>query len=82
MSMTRRATRSRTRKRRATSTASPARRIHVDECANQRYYQDQAWEFVREHPGEKAKLAAQAVRMEWDPAHDRLGDGLGPRSDP
>jgi hypothetical protein len=42
-------------------------RIHVDECANQRYYQDRAWEFVREHPGEKAKLAAQAVRMEWDP---------------
>jgi hypothetical protein len=43
------------------------KKIHVDECANQRYYQDRAWEFVREHPGEKAKLAAQAVRMEWDP---------------
>jgi hypothetical protein len=42
-------------------------RIHVDECANQRYYQDRAWEFVREQPGEKAKLAAQAARMEWDP---------------
>jgi hypothetical protein len=43
------------------------RKIHVDECANQHYYQDRAWEFVREHPGAKAKLASQAVRMEWDP---------------
>lgn len=40
---------------------------HVNECANQRYYQHRAWLFVRDHPGEKAKLAAQAVRMEWDP---------------
>jgi hypothetical protein len=43
------------------------RKIHVDECANQSYYQHKAWVFVRNHPGEKAKLAAQAVRMEWDP---------------
>jgi 4-amino-4-deoxy-L-arabinose transferase-like glycosyltransferase len=40
---------------------------HVDECANQSYYQHKAWLFVRDHPGEKAKLAGQAVRMEWDP---------------
>jgi 4-amino-4-deoxy-L-arabinose transferase-like glycosyltransferase len=40
---------------------------HVNECANQSYYQHKAWVFVRGHPGEKAKLAAQAVRMEWDP---------------
>jgi hypothetical protein len=43
------------------------RKIHVDECANQSYYQHKAWVFVRDHPGEKAKLAGQAVRMEWDP---------------
>jgi hypothetical protein len=43
------------------------RKIHVDECGNQRYYQDRAWDFVREHPGEKTKLSLQAVRMEWDP---------------
>ncbi|MDQ2982243.1 MAG: glycosyltransferase family 39 protein [Actinomycetota bacterium] len=43
------------------------KKIHVDECANQAYYQHKAWRFVRDHPGEKAKLAAQAVRMEWDP---------------
>ena len=40
---------------------------HVDECANESYYQHKTWVFVREHPGEKAKLAGQAVRMEWDP---------------
>jgi hypothetical protein len=40
---------------------------HVDECANQGYYQHKAWVFVRDHPGGKAKLAAQAVGMEWDP---------------
>jgi Dolichyl-phosphate-mannose-protein mannosyltransferase len=43
------------------------RKIHVDECANESYYQHKAWVFVRDHPGEKAKLAGQAVRMEWDP---------------
>ena len=43
------------------------KRIHVNECANQAYYQHKAWRFVRDHPGEKAKLAVQAVRMEWDP---------------
>ena len=40
---------------------------HVDECANQAYYEHKTWKFVRDHPGEKAKLAGQAVRMEWDP---------------
>lgn len=43
------------------------KKIHVDECANQAYYQHKAWQYVRDHPGEKAKLASQAVRMEWDP---------------
>jgi 4-amino-4-deoxy-L-arabinose transferase-like glycosyltransferase len=40
---------------------------HVDECANESYYQHKTWVFVLDHPGEKAKLAGQAVRMEWDP---------------
>jgi 4-amino-4-deoxy-L-arabinose transferase-like glycosyltransferase len=40
---------------------------HVNECANQDYYEHKTWRFVRDHSGEKAKLAAQAVRMEWDP---------------
>jgi 4-amino-4-deoxy-L-arabinose transferase-like glycosyltransferase len=42
-------------------------KVHVNECANQRYYQRRVRRFWRDHPGEKAKLAAQAVRMEWDP---------------
>ena len=40
---------------------------HVTECANQGYYEHKTWTFVRDHPGEKAKLAGQAARMEWDP---------------
>ena len=40
---------------------------HVNECANESYYQHKAWVFVRDHPSEKAKLAGQAIRMEWDP---------------
>jgi len=43
------------------------RKIHVNECANESYYQHKTWVFVRDHPGEKGKLAGQAVRMEWDP---------------
>jgi hypothetical protein len=43
------------------------KKIHVNECANQGYYEHKTWVFVRDHPGEKAKLAGQAVRMEWDP---------------
>jgi len=40
---------------------------HIDECANEAYYQRKAWLFVRDHPGAKANLAGLAVRMEWDP---------------
>jgi 4-amino-4-deoxy-L-arabinose transferase-like glycosyltransferase len=43
------------------------KKYHVNECANQGYYDHKTWVFVRDHPGEKAKLAGQAVRMEWDP---------------
>jgi 4-amino-4-deoxy-L-arabinose transferase-like glycosyltransferase len=43
------------------------KKIHVDECANASYYEHRVREFWREHPGEKAKLGGQAVRMEWDP---------------
>ena len=43
------------------------RKIHVDECANESYYQHKAWVYVRDHPDGKTKLGGQAVRMEWDP---------------
>jgi 4-amino-4-deoxy-L-arabinose transferase-like glycosyltransferase len=41
--------------------------FHIDECANESYYQHKAWLFVRDHPGAKAKLAGLGVRMLWDP---------------
>ncbi len=39
----------------------------VDECAQMRFYQDEVFEFWREQPGEKARLAAQAAGMLWRP---------------
>jgi 4-amino-4-deoxy-L-arabinose transferase-like glycosyltransferase len=39
----------------------------VDECEQQRYYRELVFDFWREEPGEKGRLAAQAVRMLWSP---------------
>ncbi len=39
----------------------------VDECAQMRFYRRQVTTFWREHPDEKARLAAQAVGMLWRP---------------
>lgn len=47
----------------------------VDECAQQRYYRDLVLDFWREQPGEKALLAAQAVRMLWSPTFSVDSDG-------
>jgi 4-amino-4-deoxy-L-arabinose transferase-like glycosyltransferase len=41
--------------------------VPVDECARMRVYRHLVFEFWRQHPGEKAKLAGQATRMLWDP---------------
>lgn len=41
--------------------------VPVDECEQMRFYQDEVKRFWRDHPGEKAKLSAQAVRMLWSP---------------
>ena len=41
--------------------------IPVDECAQMSFYRHKALAFMVDHPGEKAKLAGQAVRMLWDP---------------
>jgi 4-amino-4-deoxy-L-arabinose transferase-like glycosyltransferase len=43
------------------------KKVHVPECRNASYYQHRVYRFWREHPGAKAKLMVQAVRMEWDP---------------
>jgi hypothetical protein len=41
--------------------------LRVDECAQMRLYQDEVFDFWADHPGEKAKLAAQATQMLWRP---------------
>jgi 4-amino-4-deoxy-L-arabinose transferase-like glycosyltransferase len=41
--------------------------LPVDECARMRFYRHLVFEFWRDHPGEKAKLAGQSARMLWDP---------------
>jgi 4-amino-4-deoxy-L-arabinose transferase-like glycosyltransferase len=43
------------------------RRVHVNECAQMRSYRHLVFQFWRDHPGEKGKLAGQAARMLWDP---------------
>ncbi len=51
----------------------------VDECAQMRLYRDEVVDFWREHPGEKARLVGQAVRMLWNPVpteSDETGSGL------
>ena len=39
----------------------------VDECEQSSFYRDEVLDFWRDHPGEKARLAAQAVGMLWSP---------------
>lgn len=39
----------------------------VDECAQATYYRELVFDFWREQPGEKGRLAVQAVGMLWSP---------------
>jgi hypothetical protein len=48
---------------------------HVDECAQMRLYQHATLTFWRRHPGEKAKLMAQATEMLWNPKQTRTQGG-------
>ena len=57
----------------------------VDECAQASFYRDEVIDFWRDQPGEKARLAVQAVGMLWspflsvaadDPAQQGLSDTL------
>ena len=43
------------------------RHVPVDECRQESFYTDKVLDFWRDHPGEKARLSAQAVRMLWQP---------------
>jgi len=41
---------------------------HIDECAQMTHFRNLALRFMVDHPGEKAKLAAQATVMLWQPS--------------
>jgi hypothetical protein len=47
--------------------ARTGRIADVDECAQMRLYRDEVLDFWRDHPGEKVRLAGQAVRLLWQP---------------
>ena len=53
--------------------------VPVDECEQMRFYREEALEFMRDQPGEKAKLAALAAQMYWQPrvtkTEGRAGSG-------
>jgi 4-amino-4-deoxy-L-arabinose transferase-like glycosyltransferase len=51
----------------------------VDECAQASFYRDQVVDFWRDHPGEKARLALQAVGMLWSPFLSVTADDPGQR---
>jgi 4-amino-4-deoxy-L-arabinose transferase-like glycosyltransferase len=51
----------------AATRASRGRVVQVDECAQMRFYRRLVLDFWGEHPDEKARLAAQAAGMLWDP---------------
>jgi 4-amino-4-deoxy-L-arabinose transferase-like glycosyltransferase len=53
--------------------------IHVDECAQMRYYRGLVTDFWRDHPGEKARLAVQSAGLLWDPRVRSREDGGGAR---
>ena len=50
----------------------------IDECAQAELYREEVFAFWRERPGEKARIAAQAVGMLWSPQASQTAG----RSDP
>jgi len=49
--------------------------LHPDECLAMRFYEHLAWQFVRDHPGEKLKLAALSEQLFWQPNVIETGGG-------
>jgi hypothetical protein len=49
----------------------------VDECAQATYYRELVFDFWREQPGEKGRLALQAVGMLWSPTFSVDSDSRG-----
>jgi hypothetical protein len=57
--------------------AKTGRVVPTDECAQMRFYQRKAFAFIRDHPGEKATLAAWGAKMLWQPAVTKTSDRNG-----
>ena len=51
--------------------------IELDECEQMRMYQERVLDFWREHPGEKAELAARGAAALWDPRVTRTEENPG-----
>jgi 4-amino-4-deoxy-L-arabinose transferase-like glycosyltransferase len=49
----------------------------VDECAQARYYRELVFDFWRDHPREKVRLATQATQMLWSPTFSVDSDERG-----
>ncbi|MBX5474681.1 MAG: glycosyltransferase family 39 protein [Thermoleophilia bacterium] len=45
-----------------------AYRLYPNECAQMRFYEHQAFRWVRDHPGAKAKLGLLSLRLLWQPS--------------
>jgi 4-amino-4-deoxy-L-arabinose transferase-like glycosyltransferase len=51
--------------------------IELDECEQMSMYRERVVDFWREHPGEKAELAARGAGMLWDPRVTRNEENPG-----
>ena len=56
---------------------STGKRVPVDECAQASFYEHKVIDFWRQHPGEKARLSAQAIWMLWQPTFTVATDDAG-----
>jgi len=43
-------------------------KLHPDECLEMTFYENQALDWMRQHPGDKAKLAALSAKLLWQPS--------------
>ena len=57
--------------------AKTGRLVPTDECAQMRFYQRKAFAFMRDHPGDKATLAAWGAKMLWQPSVTKTSDRNG-----
>ena len=54
-----------------------AKRYDPNECVQMRFYEHLAWQYDRDHPGGKAKLAALSEQLFWQPNVIETGGASG-----